>query len=71
MDRIRTRMSCILVAAGAAGADAAPSVPGDTVPRLCLGAACSTTPAVFDRWDEAERLRYGYGMTARDDVALR
>lgn len=37
----------------------------------CPEAWCGDIPAVLDRWQPAERLRYGYGMTARADQAIR
>ncbi|WP_218153147.1 tetratricopeptide repeat protein [Tranquillimonas alkanivorans] len=38
---------------------------------LCVPTLCDAVPPEFDIWDEARRLRYGYGMTARDEVAVR
>ena len=35
------------------------------------GLELAEPPAEFDRWDEARRLRYGYGMTARAEHAIR
>lgn len=40
-------------------------------PRDCAGIACPGFSPVFAQWEAARRIRYGYGMTGRAEIAVR
>ena len=69
----RTLAIALVLASGFSGPAAA--APGRNAPQddteLCMGAACARIAPVFNRWDRPRRIRYGYGMTAREADAIK
>ena len=67
--RQRPGLETLFAAALLLGSQQASAAPQVVLP--CIGPDCATVAPVFDHWDEARQLRYGYGMTGRADIAFR